>query len=252
MSGGGFLARWSRRKRGEDGPEPRDAGTPDAGTRDARPEDAGPQGAEVRAPGFGGADGPAVVPARVPAPPADAPAPTGPGVTHAGDPHAADAPRTAGAPLPSLEDLARGGDLGPFLRPDVPRALRRAALRRAWTLDPAIRDFVGPADYAWDFNAPDAMPGFALDLGGNLEELLAQAIGAPAAPPPARGDAPADVAAHGVPAPGVAATDPPPEPPVVPQPRLVAATAPGDPTPAVPAPPPPAPPPRRHGGAVPA
>ena len=25
-----------------------------------------------------------------------------------------------------------------------------------WRLDPAIRDFVGPSDYAWDFNSPPA------------------------------------------------------------------------------------------------
>ena len=32
----------------------------------------------------------------------------------------------------------------------------RAAVtpRPIWALEPAIRDFIGPAEYAWDFNAP--------------------------------------------------------------------------------------------------
>jgi hypothetical protein len=33
--------------------------------------------------------------------------------------------------------------------------LRRAALRRAWTLDPAISGFAGPADYAWTSTRPE-------------------------------------------------------------------------------------------------
>jgi hypothetical protein len=31
---------------------------------------------------------------------------------------------------------------------------------RAIINDPAIRNFIGLADYAWDFNAPDTIPGF--------------------------------------------------------------------------------------------
>ena len=41
-----------------------------------------------------------------------------------------------------------------------PLELSRAALRRAWAADPAIRDFVGLAENAWDFTDPTAMPGF--------------------------------------------------------------------------------------------
>src|SRR3546814_12611833 len=29
-----------------------------------------------------------------------------------------------------------------------------------WSLDPAIRDHVGLAECAWDFNRPDSIPGF--------------------------------------------------------------------------------------------
>src|SRR5215218_9962992 len=47
--------------------------------------------------------------------------------------------------LPPVESLTAKSDFAAFLREEVPAALRRAALRRAWTLDPGIRDFVGPA-----------------------------------------------------------------------------------------------------------
>lgn len=81
------------------------------------------------------------------------------------------------ASLPPVESLTAESDFTAFLRKEVPEALKRAALRKAWALDPAIRDFVGPADYAWDFNAPNGVPGFALELGGDVRKLLAQAIG---------------------------------------------------------------------------
>jgi hypothetical protein len=84
------------------------------------------------------------------------------------------------ASLPSIEDLTVTSDLGPFLRPGVPAALRSAALRRMWSLDPAIRDYIGPVEYQWDFNTPGGLPtGFAAELGGNVKKLLAQAIGLP-------------------------------------------------------------------------
>jgi hypothetical protein len=64
------------------------------------------------------------------------------------------------ARLPKLEDLTAQSDFRAFMHPLVPAALRSAALSRMWTLDPAIRDFVGPArDYAWDWNVPGGVPG---------------------------------------------------------------------------------------------
>ena len=42
----------------------------------------------------------------------------------------------------------------------MPAELTRAALRRAWVSDPAIRDFIGIAENQWDFNDPEAIPGF--------------------------------------------------------------------------------------------
>jgi hypothetical protein len=38
--------------------------------------------------------------------------------------------------------------------------LTRAALRRVWASDPAIRDFIGIAENQWDFNDPNGIPGF--------------------------------------------------------------------------------------------
>ena len=51
-------------------------------------------------------------------------------------------------------------DLRPFLQRNVPVALQRAVLRRAWVIDPAIRDFIGIAENQWDFSKPETIPGF--------------------------------------------------------------------------------------------
>jgi hypothetical protein len=64
------------------------------------------------------------------------------------------------ASLPSIESIAADTDIIGFLRAGVPAELTRAALRRAWTSDPAIRDFIGIAENQWDFNDPNAIPGF--------------------------------------------------------------------------------------------
>jgi hypothetical protein len=48
----------------------------------------------------------------------------------------------------------------PFLAAGVPADLTRAALRRAWSADPSIRDFIGLSENSWDFNAPHGVPGF--------------------------------------------------------------------------------------------
>jgi hypothetical protein len=90
------------------------------------------------------------------------------------------------ASLPSIELIAADTDIVAFLRAEVPIELTRAALRRAWTSDPAIRDFIGIAENQWDFNDPDAIPGFgpltAMEDGANalaqissrIEEVLAE------------------------------------------------------------------------------
>jgi len=62
--------------------------------------------------------------------------------------------------LPPVESIDAATDITAFLRRGIPLELRQAALRRAWSADPAIRGFVGLAENAWDFNDPNAMPGF--------------------------------------------------------------------------------------------
>jgi hypothetical protein len=82
------------------------------------------------------------------------------------------------AGLPSIEAITINTDIRGFLRSGVRAELSRAALRRAWVSDPAIRDFIGIAENQWDFNDPNAIPGF----GPSQEQdsapaLLAQALG---------------------------------------------------------------------------
>ena len=82
------------------------------------------------------------------------------------------------ASLPSIETITINTDIRGFLQSRVPAELTRAALRRAWASDPAIRDFIGIAENQWDFNDPDSIPGFGPLLeSDNLPGLLARALG---------------------------------------------------------------------------
>lgn len=74
------------------------------------------------------------------------------------------------AKLPPLDSITAATDITEFLRKGIPAELSRAALRRAWAADPAIRDFVGLAENAWDFTDPNAMPGFGA-LQGTPEQI---------------------------------------------------------------------------------
>ena len=57
----------------------------------------------------------------------------------------------------------------------MPVELTRAALRRAWVSDPAIRDFIGLAENQWDFTKPDGVPGFgSLELTAELRRMVAE------------------------------------------------------------------------------
>ena len=87
-------------------------------------------------------------------------------------------PRLDLASLPPIESITAQTDIRAFLAPGVPRELAAAALRRAWSVDPAIRDFVGLADYAWDFHAPGSMPGFGpLEMTDDLRQVVARMLG---------------------------------------------------------------------------
>ncbi|HZP78120.1 MAG TPA: DUF3306 domain-containing protein [Pseudolabrys sp.] len=96
--------------------------------------------------------------------------------------------------LPPIDSIGPQTDIRDFLRPGVPTELARAALRRVWSSDPAIRDFVGLSENAWDFNDPTAMPGFGPLEPGQAERLLAHLMRNPAeaADPAAARDPPAE------------------------------------------------------------
>jgi hypothetical protein len=222
----GFLARWSRRKRaaeaGRDTAEPMRGDAPvvpPAGAAAAQEPPAFVPPTALSSP-------PRVAPA-VPVPPVGAPQGAGASLQAPAEP-----PFDISS-LPAIESLTAASDIRAFLRKEVPEALKRAALRRAWSLDPAIRDFVGPADYAWDYNAPDGVPGGALELLGDVREMLAQVFGpdtpseqaegadetrdaAPDAEPAPVVPAPVEPAVASAPPPAIAtpAADPAPEPPV--------------------------------------
>ena len=95
------------------------------------------------------------------------------------------------ASLPPIESIGANSDIRAFLQAGVPPDLSRAALRRAWSADPAIRDFIGLVENGWDFNDPKGIPGFGPINAGDVANLLARVIGAP----PAETDAPQQVAA---------------------------------------------------------
>ena len=81
--------------------------------------------------------------------------------------------------LPSIESIGAGTDITAFLQAGVPSALRRAALRRAWEADPAIRDFVGLNENYWnDVAGAAAAPGFGdLDPGVDVKRMVSELFG---------------------------------------------------------------------------
>lgn len=140
----GFLERWSRKKAAAQGDaaRPPDAGEPQAPTETATP-------------------------VRV--------------TREAADQIPSAAEKTLAfdiASLPSLESIVAATDIRAFLKPGVPAELTRAALRRAWAADPAIRDFKGLQENDWDFNDPNGVPGFGrFAPGEDIKKLLAQVFG---------------------------------------------------------------------------
>ena len=90
------------------------------------------------------------------------------------------------ASLPPIEAIGAGSDIRPFLAAGVPADLTRAALRRAWSADPAIRHFIGLSENSWDFNAPGGIPGFGSLPEEDARRLLAHVMGETEALDPAR------------------------------------------------------------------
>lgn len=135
-----LVQRWSRRKLGL---EERQSETPSAKTEQTEP-------AELTEPG-------------APNRPTETPGASDSSTVEPFDP----------AHLPPIEAIDATTDIRAFLAPGVPAELTRAALRRAWLSDPAIRDFVGIAENQWDFTNPDTVPGFgSLELSPEVRRLL--------------------------------------------------------------------------------
>jgi hypothetical protein len=96
------------------------------------------------------------------------------------------------AALPRIETLTAETDITAFMRAGVPAALRKAALRRAWIVDPTIRDFVGHArDYDYDWNVPGGVPGREPLSGEEVAAMARRMLGEPAPAADAAQDVPA-------------------------------------------------------------
>ena len=92
--------------------------------------------------------------------------------------------------LPPVESITAETDIRAFLAPGAPLELARAALRRVWTADPAIRDHIGLSENSWDFNAPGSMPGFGpLEMTDDLRQAVERILGSAAERPEAVGNA---------------------------------------------------------------
>ena len=93
------------------------------------------------------------------------------------------------AALPRVDALTADSDVTVFLRRGVPAALRNAALRKMWLLDPAIRDFAGHArDYDYDWNTPGGAPGHGVlraddDVVAMVRRVFGESPEAEATPP---------------------------------------------------------------------
>src|ERR1700730_16737421 len=126
-----FIARCPRRKRAS--AQDSESAEPSAPADD--PAGQAPQAVEApQAVGY------ALAAAAADAPASDAPAPPE---------DASSVPQ-----VPSIESIVAESDVRAFLAPGVPPELTRAALRRAWSADPKIRDFIGLSENSWDFNDP--------------------------------------------------------------------------------------------------
>jgi hypothetical protein len=80
--------------------------------------------------------------------------------------------------LPPVESISAETDMTAFMRTGVPEALKRAALRRAWSSDPAIRDFVGLNENYWEAAGPDGIAGFGdLDPSLDVKRMVSELFG---------------------------------------------------------------------------
>lgn len=146
MARDGFLSRWSQKKLSEQSSEPAEP------LRDAEPV----------------ADGSGVIPDQAPA-----------SVLAADiEPDEAELTDEELAALPKIEDFTAQTDLTQFMRRGVPKALKLAAMRKMWTVNPVISTYLDEArDYAYDWNVPGGVPGNGgtidlADAARRVERLL--------------------------------------------------------------------------------
>lgn len=161
-----FLSRWSRRKLKPDQPD-------------------------AQAPAPAGTASPGIAPAGTALPglpPGDPPA-------LPGTPDGQELTPEEVAALTPIADFTVETDITAFLRRGVPDALRNAALRRMWSLDPKIRDYVSEArEYAYDWNTPGGVPGNGPLLAtDDVEALVRKVVGR--AKPPTEASEPGEAAA---------------------------------------------------------
>lgn len=141
----GFLGRWSRRKQAARTQEASDASPPDTPAAEGVPGDTNglPPNASATSPSPDAEPEELVVP-------------------------------------PSLDEIGADFDLAPWLKRNVPETWKLAALRRAWSNDPAIRDFKGLADYDLDYNTPGMAPGYGpLSESDDVKAMVRQIFGEP-------------------------------------------------------------------------
>lgn len=146
---GGFLERWSRRKR-----EATDAGIADDTPQVAEPAVVPPASTVDREESAAmSAESAAVAPESKE------------------DPHVTFS-------LPRLDELTAETNIALFMQRGVPDAIRNAALRKMWALVPAIRDFRTPAEYDFDWNTPGGAPGYGpLTESDNVAEMIERILG---------------------------------------------------------------------------
>lgn len=58
------------------------------------------------------------------------------------------------ASLPPVDSLTAESDFSLFLRKGVPPALKAAALRKLWLVEPSVVNYQPLVEYNWDFTAP--------------------------------------------------------------------------------------------------
>ena len=95
------------------------------------------------------------------------------------NPSACAAPATAFdlSTLPSLDSIGAQTNITAFMQNGVPAELQLAALRRGWSMDPAIRDYKGLQENDWDFefDADNDILGFGdLDPDFDVQSMMAR------------------------------------------------------------------------------